>query len=94
MNQSVDSLLAGLASDIEKKSEEIRAARSERIKSRLFLLMCAAVVLIPALLVLVGVSLTVLILPTAFMSLGVILLLPTLLSGRAAERGEIIYEQI
>ncbi len=61
------------------------------IKSRLFLLMCAAVVLIPALLVLLGVSLTVLILPIAFMSLGVILLLPTLLSGRAAEGGETVY---
>ena len=51
------------------------------------------VVLIPALLVFAGVSLTVLIAPLAFMALSVLLLLPVLLSGKAENKGGGIYEQ-
>ena len=59
----------------------------------MFVLLCAMVVLIPALLVFAGVSLTVLIAPLAFMALSVLLLLPVLLSGKAGNKGGGIYEQ-
>lgn len=93
MKSNVDIMLAALAPAIEQKCDELKATRKERIQSRIFILLCAMVVLIPALLVFAGVSLTVLIVPLAFMSLSVILLLPVLLSGRVPEQGGNIYEQ-
>ena len=93
MTSNVDRILVNLASDIDQKCAEIKAARKERLQTRAFALLCAMVVVIPALLVFAGVSLTVLIAPLAFMSLSVILLLPVLLSGRVANKGGMVYEQ-
>lgn len=93
MSQNVDSLICDLTPTIEQKCKELKAARKEKILSIIFILLCVTVVLIPTLLVFVGVSLTVLIVPIVFMSLSVILLLPVLLSGKAAEQGGFIYEQ-
>ena len=93
MKSNADRMIDDLAPAIEQKCAELRAARKERLQSRVFVLMCAAAVLIPALLVFFGVSLTVLIAPLVFMSLSVILLLPVLLSGKASNHGGIGYEQ-
>lgn len=93
MNSNVDRMIHNLTPAIEQKCEELRTARKERLQSRLFVLLCAMVVLIPALLVFAGVSLTVLIAPLAFMALSVLLLLPVLLSGKAENQGGIVYEQ-
>lgn len=93
MNQKLDSMLRELEPTMEQKCAELRAARREKLLSRLFVLLCAAVVLIPTLLVLFGVSLTALIAPLVFLSLSVVLLLPVLLSGRAADQGGNEYEQ-
>ena len=92
MNSNVDRMISNLTPAIEEKCEELQTARKERLQSRLFVLLCALVVLIPALLVFAGVSLTVLIAPLAFMALSV-LLLPVLLSGKAGNKGGGIYEQ-
>ena len=92
MNSNVDRMISNLTPAIEEKCEELQTARKERLQSRLFVLLCAMVVLIPALLVFAGVSLTVLIAPLAFMALSV-LLLPVLLSGKAENKGGGIYEQ-
>ena len=92
MNSNVDRMISNLTPAIEQKCAELQTARKERLQSRLFGLLCAMVVLIPALLVFAGVSLTVLIAPLAFMALSVLLLLPVLLSGKAGNKGE-IYEQ-
>ena len=73
-------------------NKNVRSCK-EWLQSRLFVLLCAMVVLIPALLVFAGVSLTVLIAPLAFMALSVLLLLPVLLSGKAGNKGGGIYEQ-
>ena len=70
-----------------------RAARKERLQSRLFVLLCVMVVLVPALLVCAGISLTMLIAPLIFMPLSVILLLPVLLFGKTAKQGGNGYEQ-
>ena len=93
MTLNVDRMLVNLAPDIDQKCEEIKAARKERLQSRAFVLLCIMVAVIPALLVFAGVSLTVLIAPLVFMSLSVILLLPVLLSGKAADQGGMVYEQ-
>ena len=92
MNSNVDRMISNLTPAIEQKCAELQTARKERLQSRLFVLLCAMVVLIPALLVFAGVSLTVLIAPLAFMALSVLLLLPVLLSGKAGNNGG-IYEQ-
>ena len=93
MTSNVDRMLVNLAPDIDQKCEEIKAARKERLQSRAFVLLCIMVAVIPALLVFAGVSLTALIAPLVFMSLSVILLLPVLLSGKAADQGGMVYEQ-
>ena len=93
MNSNVDSMISNLTPAIEQKCEELQTARKERLQSRLFVLLCAMVVMIPALLVFAGVSLTILIAPLAFMALSVLLLLPVLLSGKAGNQGGIVYEQ-
>ena len=93
MNSNVDRMISNLTPAIEQKCAELQTARKERLQSRLFVLLCAMVVLIPALLVFAGVSLTVLIAPLAFMALSVLLLLPVLLHGKAGNKGGGIYEQ-
>ena len=93
MNSNVDRMISNLTPAIEEKCEELQTARKERLQSCLFVLLCAIVVLIPALLVFAGISLTVLIAPLAFMALSVLLLLPVLLSGKAGNKGGGIYEQ-
>lgn len=93
MTSNVDRMLKNLAPDIEQKCKGLQAVRKERLLTRVFALLCAMIVIVPALLVFAGVSLTVLIAPLAFMSLSVILLLPVLLSGKTANQGGIIYEQ-
>ena len=93
MKSNVDRMISNLTPAIEQKCAELQTARKERLQSRLFVLLCAMVVLIPALLVFAGVSLTVLIAPLAFIALSVLLLLPVLLSGKAGNKGGGIYEQ-
>ena len=93
MNQDVDRLIHNLAPAIDSKCEELKLLRKEKLQSRLFVILCALVVIIPALLVFVGASLTALIAPIIFMSLSILLLLPVLLNGKSAEQGGISYEQ-
>lgn len=93
MTPHAEHMLKNLAPDIKRKCAEIKAARKERLQTRVFALLCAMVAIIPALLIFAGVSLTVLIAPPVFMSLSVILLLPVLLSGRTENQGGITYEQ-
>ena len=93
MKSNVDRMIEDLTPAIEQKCVELRAVRKERLQSRVFVILCVMVVLIPALLVFAGVSLTVLIAPPLFMSLCVLLLLPVLLSGKTEDRGGNVYEQ-
>ncbi|MDO4370799.1 MAG: hypothetical protein Q4D43_05725 [Clostridia bacterium] len=94
MKSNVDRMIDQLSPDIDRKCQELQAARRARIQSRAFILLCAMIVLIPALLVFAGVSITLLIAPPAFMSLCVLLLLPVLLSGKTENQGGIVYEQV
>lgn len=93
MNADADRVIKNLEPAIEQKCEQLQTARKERMLSRVFVLLCGMVMLIPALLVLAGVSLTVLIAPLVFMALSVLILMPVLLSGKTTDQGEIVYEQ-
>lgn len=93
MDTKIDRLINNITPAIDQKCKELQAARKERLKTRVFVLLCAMVVLVPTLLVLAGVSLTIFIAPLVFMSLSVILLLPVLLSGKVTNQGETVYEQ-
>lgn len=93
MKTNVNQMIDNLTPAIEQKCEELQTVRKERLQSRIFALLCVMVVVVPVLLVLMGVSLTVLIAPFIFMSLSIILLLPVLLSGKAENQGGMIYEQ-
>ena len=93
MKSNVDDIMEQLAPAIDQKCEELNLARKEGLQTRIFALLCAMVVVIPALLVFAGVSLTILIAPMVFMSLSVILLLPVLLTGKGENQGGLHYEQ-
>ena len=88
MRSNADELIRALTPAIEQKCGELQRARKERLQSRLFVLLCAMVVFVPALLAFAGISLTMLLAPLGFMSLSVLLLLPVLLSGRTENREE------
>ncbi len=92
MNSKVDKLIENLSPAIEEKCEELKKRRKEKAENILFAVLCAAVVLVPALLVFLGVSITLLIVIPAFMSVSVILLLPVLLSEQNKTKGGKIYE--
>lgn len=87
-----DRMIQKLSLEMDRKCEELQTKHKERIQSRIFLLICILVAVVPALLVLVGVSLTMLIVPVLLMSLSVVLLLPVLLQGQKSEEGGTLYE--
>ncbi|MDO4318059.1 MAG: hypothetical protein Q4C48_07610 [Lachnospiraceae bacterium] len=93
MTPNADRLIQNLTPDIDKKCEELQARRKEKLQTRLFALLCAFVAVVPALLVFIGLSLTVLIAPVLFMSLSIVTLLPVLLHEQTEEQGGKIYEQ-
>lgn len=79
MRSNSEDCIRQLAPAITQKCDELSASRRERLQGRLFLLLCALVVTVPALLVLAGISLTLLLVPIGFMCLSTLLLLPALL---------------
>lgn len=89
MNNGAERIIRNLTPEIENKCEEIKAIRKSKIQSRLFAILCVLAVVVPTLLVFVGVSLTVFIIPIVFMCLCIILLLPVLIK----EQGGEFYEQ-
>lgn len=90
--KDADRMIQNLSLEMDRKCEELQAKHKERIQSRIFLLICILVAVVPALLILVGVSLTMLIVPILLMSLIVVLLLPVLLQGQRSEEGGTLYE--
>lgn len=93
MKQNADKLIQNLIPEIDKKCDELKAIRREKIQSRLFVILCVIIIVVPALLIFLGVSLTVLIAPILFMSLCVVMLLPIMLNGEISQRGGNSYEQ-
>lgn len=92
MKSNVDRMIDHLTPTINQKCRELKATQKERMLSRVFVLLCAMVILVPALLIFAGISLTMLIVPLVFMSLSILLLLPILLSGKTPDQGGTAYE--
>ena len=93
MNQNIDSLIDSLMPAIDNKCEELKAARKEKLHTRLFIIVCILVAVIPALLVFAGISVTLIVVPILFMSVSVVMLMPVLISGHTGEQGGENYEQ-
>lgn len=90
MNDNVEKAIYNLTPAIENKCNEIKAQRKEKLKSRIFVILCVLTVIIPTLLVFAGISLTMFILPIIITSLSVVMLLPILINNE----GEKNYEQV
>ena len=93
MNSNAVRMIKALTPEIEKKCEELQNTRKERLKLCVFVAVCVMVALVPAMLVFVGIALTMLVAPLIFMALSIVLLLPVLLSGKNAAQGGNVYEQ-
>lgn len=89
MNSKADKMIAMLSPEIDRKCEEMKQARREKARVRLFVLLCVAVVIIPTMFVFFGLSLTSLLTPVAFMGIALLILSPILIN----QQGGRIYEQ-
>lgn len=90
MNNDANKLIASLTPQIEEKCAEIKQSRGEKSALRLFMLLCAAVVLIPTLLVFFGISITALLIQAAFITVAFLALSPILIKQQRSNT----YEQI
>lgn len=88
MNKGSERLIHNLTPEIERKCQQIKLVKKEKLHTRLFLLLCMLVVVVPAALVIFGVSLTVFIVPILFMCLSVVMLLPILLGQQGGKNYE------
>lgn len=88
MNKGSEQLIHNLTPEIERKCQQIKLAKKEKLQTRLFLLLCMLVVIVPVALVIFGVSLTVFIVPILFMCLSVVMLLPILLGQQGGKNYE------
>ena len=87
MNAEPDTMLQALAPVIDQKCRQLQAAEKERRGARAFLLLCAAAALLPALLVLAGVSPVLLLIPLGFMAVCIVVLLPVLTAHENGKGG-------
>jgi len=95
MNQ-VDRMMAALEPDINKKCEEIKEARREKVLARFFVLLSIALVTIPTLLIFFGISLVSLVVPTTLITVAFLLLSPILMNqqgGSSYEQTKYIYRK-
>lgn len=84
---NIDTLLLALEPEIDKKCGEIKQRKKEKLMTRLFIVMAAAFLTIPAALVFMGVTLLTIFLPILFAAAGFLILSPLLIS-----EGGLLYE--
>ncbi len=88
MNYDADAMIAMLSPQIERKCEEIKQAHREKIHSRLFVLLCTAVIMIPTLFVFLGISLATLLIPVIFTGGAFLFLSPILINQQGGRTYE------
>lgn len=88
MTRDAEQMIAALSPEIDRKCAELRETRREKRRVRLFLWCCVLAVLIPTAFVLLGVSLLVLLIPAAFAAAGVVLLSPILIGQQGGRNCE------
>ena len=89
MNRTPEQMIDILAPEIDRKCAEIKQVRKEKLFSRLFVLLCAAILIIPTTFVFLGISLMALIIPVVFIATAFLILSPILIN----QQGGYTYEQ-
>jgi|GEM_PF-3517173 len=90
MEDNAEKMIRLLSSDIDRKCVQIKEERNSKLCLRLFVLLCAAAVIVPAIFVAFGVSLFILIIPAAFMAVAFLLLSPIIIGQQGGhDYGEI-----
>lgn len=90
MKQNAEEVIRRLSPEISRKCTEIQNARRDRAMTGLFLLLCAALVIVPTLFIFFGLSLTTLLAPVLFAGLAFLLLAPVLFHQQGGRQ----YDQI
>lgn len=80
MMNNADTLITALSPALDRKCAELRQARREALHFRLFVLLCALVVLIPTVFVILGIGLVVLLIPALFTAAAFLILSPILIN--------------
>jgi 4-amino-4-deoxy-L-arabinose transferase-like glycosyltransferase len=76
MNRDADKMIAVLAPEIGKKCAEIREKRKEKTQAEIFVLLCAAAILLPTFFLFFGLSLMILAAPVLFAAAALLILSP------------------
>lgn len=83
-----EKVIESLTPSIDKKCREIKAQRKDKILTRLFVLLCIAMIIIPVLFVVFGISLAIFIAPVLFMCVCVVVLLPVIINVNGGRKYE------
>ncbi len=90
MKNQPDKLIAALSPEIDQKCRQLKQMRRAKWQSRLFVILCVAVGILPVIFVLCGFRLMLLITPILFISAAFFVLAPILFY----QQGGHIYEQV
>lgn len=88
MNDDINCLIASLSPEIDKKCSELHKAHNEKIQTTVFMLLCAAAILVPTLFVFFGFSLITLIIPVMFVTAAFLVLSPILFTQQGGQNYE------
>ncbi len=83
-----EKLIQNLTPSIDKKCAEIKSERKDRILTRLFVLLCVAMIIVPVIFVIFGISLAIFVAPILFMCICVIVLLPAIINVNGGRKYE------
>ena len=78
--EKIELLLDSLEPEIEKKCMEIRQKKREKVLAKLFVVLMAAILILPPILVFTGVNGLTIIMPILFIAAGFVVLSPLLMS--------------
>lgn len=84
-----DILISSLAPEIDKKCTEIRNKKSEKLLTRIFILISAAFLIIPTILIFFGISPVTIFIPVIFISAVLLAASPVI-----TMKGELLHEQV
>ncbi len=83
-----EKIIQNLTPSIDKKCAEIKASRKDKVLTRLFVLLCVAMIIVPVIFVIFGISLAIFIAPVLFMCISVVVLLPAIINVNGGKKYE------
>lgn len=90
MDMQAEKMIAALSPEIDEKCAGIKEAKAEKLQSRIFMIMCILAVILPAVFVFFGISLSFIIVPIIFITAAFVILSPIIIS----QQGGRSYEQV